>query len=84
MGREMQHNGRNQAQNMRKRKRASKRKRQRRKVILVLAVILLALGCLAFAFVWNKYDKMGKTLIKEKDVKINELTPYTKEALECY
>ena len=84
MGREMQHNGRNQAQNMRKRKRASKRKRQRRKVILVLAVILLALGCLAFAFVWNKYDKMGKTLIKEKDVKINELTPETKEALEGY
>ncbi len=84
MGREMQPNGRNQAQGTRRRKKASRRRRQRRKVILVLVVVLLALVCLAFAFVWNKYDKMGKTLIKEKDVKINELTPETKEALKGY
>ncbi len=84
MEREVRNNGRGQTPDRRKRKKASRRKRQRRKVILMLIVVLLALAGLAFAFAWNKYEKMGKTLIREKDVKINELTPETKEALKGY
>ncbi len=84
MEREMRNNGRGQAPNGKRRKGAGRRRRQRRKLIFMLVVVVLAICCLAFAFVWNKYDKMGKTLIKEKDVKINDLTPETKEAFKGY
>lgn len=36
------------------------------------------------AFSWSKYEKMGKIAIKDKDVKINNLEPETKKALEGY
>lgn len=65
-------------------KKTSRRKRQKRKIILVIVVVLLALVFLAVAFAWTKYDKMGKVLIKDKDVKINDLSVETKEVLEGY
>lgn len=81
----MERDTRNHSSDTRSRKKkTSRRKRQKRKIILVIVVILLALVFLAVAFAWTKYDKMGKVLIRDKDVKINELSIETKEALEGY
>lgn len=67
-----------------KKRKTSRKKRQRRKVILMTVVVLLALILIPVAFVWSKYDKMGKSVIKDKDVKINKLEPETQKALEGY
>lgn len=67
----------------RKRK-TNRRKRQKRKVILVILAVLLALVALAFAFVWNKYGKMGIINIRDKDVKMNDLSPDTMKGMEGY
>ena len=69
--------------NPRKRK-TSRRKRQRRKIIIVVIVVLLALIMIPIAFSWSKYDKMGKVVINDKDVKINELTPETEKVMKDY
>ena len=66
-----------------KKGKTSRKKRQRRKVILVVIVILLALIMIPIAFSWSKYDKMGKVVINDKDVKINELTPETKKVMKA-
>lgn len=65
-------------------KKVSKRKRQKRKIIVVIVVVLLALLMIPIAFSWSKYDKMGKVVINDKDVKINELTPETQKAMAGY
>ena len=76
---------RNSSVNNRNRKRKmSRRRRQRRKLLLMIAAIFVAIIFLIIAFVWNKYDKMGKVLIHEKDVQINELSEETKEVLKGY
>lgn len=67
-----------------RKKKTSRKKRQKQKIILVVIVVLLALVFLAVAFAWTKYDKMGKVLIKDKDVKKNELTMETLKGLEGY
>ena len=84
MERDMRSSGAGRNQTQYKRKKKSRRRRQRRKLILVILVVILAAVGLIFSFAWNKYEKMGKTLIKEKDVKMNELTPETKEAMKGY
>ena len=84
MERDMRSSGAGRNQTQYKRKKKSRRRRQRRKLILVILVVVLAAVGLIFSFAWNKYEKMGKTLIKEKDVKMNELTPETKEAMKGY
>lgn len=71
-------------QNNPKKKKTSRRKRQRRKIIIAVIVVLLALIMIPIAFSWSKYDKMGKVVINDKDVKINELTPETKKVMEGY
>ena len=75
---------RNTGNNRKRKKRLSRRQRQRRKIILVVVAFLLVLVFAAAAFIMQKYNKMGKVLIKEKDVKINDLAPETKEAMEGY
>lgn len=62
----------------------SRRKRQKRKLIIVIIVVLLAIIMIPIAFSWSKYDKMGKVVINDKEVKINELTPEAKKAMEQY
>ncbi len=61
-----------------------KKKRQKRKLILLIVLVLLVLIMIPLAFSWSKYEKMGKIAIKDKDVKINNLEPETKKALEGY
>ncbi len=65
-------------------RKTSRRKRQKRKIILLVTAVLLVLIMIPVAFSWSKYDKMGKIVIKDKDVKINQLEPDTKKALEGY
>ncbi len=65
-------------------RKVSRRKRQKRKIILIVVIILLALIMIPLAFSWSKYEKMGKIVIKDKDVKINQLDSDTKKALEGY
>ena len=56
-----------------KKRRLSRRRRQRRKVILTVTAVFLVLVFGAVAFLWSKYDRMGKVLISEKDVKATVL-----------
>ena len=65
-------------------KKTSKKKRQVIKIVFMVIVVLLALLLIPVAFSWSKYEKMGKTVIKDKDVKINKLEPETKKTLEGY
>ncbi len=65
-------------------RKSSRRKRQKRKMIIIALVILLALILIPVAFSWSKYEKMGKIIINDKDVKINQLEPDTKKTLEGY
>ncbi len=67
-----------------KKRRLSRRRRQRRKVILTVTAVFLVLVFGAVAFLWSKYDRMGQVLISEKDVKVNDLTPETEEAMKGY
>ena len=71
-------------QSNKKKGKASRKKRQKRKIIIVAVVVLLALIMIPIAFSWSKYDKMGKVVINDKEVKINELTPETKKAMKGY
>ena len=52
--------------------------------MLFRSLVLLVLIMIPLAFSWSKYEKMGKIAIKDKDVKINNLEPETKKALEGY
>lgn len=72
------------AQNKPRKRKTSRRKRQRRKIIIVVVIVLLALILIPIAFSWSKYDKMGKIVINDKDVKINELTPETEKVMKNY
>ena len=65
-------------------RRGRRKKRQKRKLILLIVLVLLVLIMIPLAFSWSKYEKMGKIAIKDKDVKINNLEPETKKALEGY
>ncbi|MCI8483877.1 MAG: LCP family protein [Lachnospiraceae bacterium] len=67
-----------------KKKKTNRRKKQKRKVILVIAAILLALIGLVFAYAWSKYGKLGRIDIKDKDVKVNDLTKDTEKGLKGY
>ena len=79
MAREPRHDG-----GRNKKKTTSRKRKQKRKLILMLVVILLALILIPVAFSWSKYQKMGKVMIKDKDVKMNNLEPETKEAMKGY
>ena len=68
----------------RKKKKTNRKKRQQRKVILAILAVILALIGLAAAYVWSKYGKMGRIDIKDKDVKINDLSVDTKKTLDGY
>ncbi len=65
-------------------KKTSRKKRQVIKIVFMVIVVLLAILLIPVAFSWSKYEKMGKTVIKDKDVKINKLEPETKKTLEGY
>ena len=67
-----------------KKGKTNRKKRQTRKIIVVAVVVLLALIMIPVAFSWSKYDKMGKVVIHDKEVKINELTPETKKVMKSY
>lgn len=71
-------------QNSPKKRKTSRRKRQRRKIIIVVVIVLLALIMIPIAFSWSKYEKMGKVVINDKDVKINELSPETEKVMKDY
>lgn len=73
-----------EVQNKHKKGMTKRKKRQRRKIIIVVIVVLLALLMIPLAFSWSKYDKMGKVVINDKEVKINELSPETKKAMKSY
>ncbi len=73
-----------EVQNRHKKKITNRKKRQRRKIIIVVIVVLLALLMIPIAFSWSKYDKMGKVVINDKEVKINELSPETEKAMKSY
>lgn len=73
-----------EVQNKHKKKITNRKKRQRRKIIIVVIVVLLALLMIPLAFSWSKYDKMGKVVINDKEVKINELNPETKKVMKSY
>ena len=68
----------------RKKKKTNRKKRQQRKIILAILAVILALIGLAAAYVWSKYGKMGRIDIKDKDVKINDLSVDTKKTLDGY
>ncbi len=67
-----------------KKKKTNRKKRQQRKIILVILAVILALIGLVAAYVWSKYGKMGRIDIKDKDVKINDLSVDTQKTLEGY
>ena len=76
---------RGQTEYTRKKKRKTKRKkRQQRKIILAVLAVLIAIIGLVFAFGWSKYGKMGRISIRDKDVKINDLSIETQKTLEGY
>lgn len=63
-------------------KKATRRQRQRRKIILVILAVIAALILAVAAFIGSKFSKLDT--IKLKNVKVNELTKETKEAMEGY
>ncbi|MCI8707372.1 MAG: LCP family protein [Lachnospiraceae bacterium] len=81
----MARNTRYQEEYPRKKKKKTKRKRRRqRRVILSILLIFLALVALVVAYGWSKYGKMNRISIRDKDVKINDLSIDTKKTLEGF
>ena len=76
---------RNQAEyGRKKKKKTNRKKRQQRKIILAILAVILALIGLAAAYAWSKFGKMGRIDIKDKDVKINDMSVDTQKTLEGY
>lgn len=63
-------------------KRKTRKQRQRRKIILAVLAVIVALILAVFAFVWSKFSKLDS--IKLKNLKVNELTKETEEAMKGY
>lgn len=75
---------RNYSSTGKKKKKTRRKKRQQRKIILVILAVILALVGLVFAYVWSKYGKLGRISIKDKDVKVNDLSKDTQKNLDGY
>lgn len=81
----MARNTRNEADYPRKKKKKTNRKRRRqRRFFLSILLIFLALAALVVAYGWSKYGKMSRIPIRDKDVKINDLSIDTQKTLEGF
>lgn len=63
-------------------KRRTKKQRQKRKIVFVVLAVIFALILAVVAFIWSKFSKMDK--IAMKNIKVNELSKETEEAMKGY